>query len=131
MNDSNALHEIQEQVSLAGEEVATAEFLAIEGMLEWFGAVVENSQDWAALGVRQWRYLIEDHLHTFEATVRARTLEELADLPRTHLQRRMSHIGEGLDGGRSLAERSMRRALEPMQNVWTPFLEMVRRDHTR
>lgn len=129
MKSERLLDDLQQQVSLTRDEVLTAEFLATEGVLEWFGALVEDSQDWAALGVRQWRYLVEDHLQTLEASVRARTLEDLVDLPRVHLQRRMSHLGEGLDGGRRLAQRSARRALEPLSSVWSPFLQMVRRDH--
>ncbi len=130
MSTEGLLDDIQQQVTLTRDEVLTAEFLATEGMLEWFGALIEDSQDWAALGVRQWRYLVEDNLQTLEAGVRARTLEDLAELPRVHLQRRMNHLGEGLEGGRKLAERSVRRALEPLASVWSPFLQMVRRDHT-
>ncbi len=130
MSTEGLLDDIQQRVTLTRDEVLTAEFLATEGMLEWFGALIEDSQDWAALGVRQWRYLVEDNLQTLEAGVRARTLEDLAELPRVHLQRRMNHLGEGLEGGRKLAERSVRRALEPLASVWSPFLQMVRRDHT-
>ncbi len=130
MSTEGLLDDIQQQVTLTRDEVLTAEFLATEGMLEWFGALIEDSQDWAALGVRQWRYLVEDNLQTLEAGVRARTLEDLAELPRVHLQRRMNRLGEGLEGGRKLAERSVRRALEPLASVWSPFLQMVRRDHT-
>ncbi len=130
MSTEGLLDDIQQRVTLTRDEVLTAEFLATEGMLEWFGALIEDSQDWAALGVRQWRYLVEDNLQTLEAGVRARTLEDLAELPRVHLQRRMNRLGEGLEGGRKLAERSVRRALEPLASVWSPFLQMVRRDHT-
>lgn len=123
------LHDIREQVALAGDEVVTAEFLATEGVLEWLGGALEDSQALAALGVRQWRYLLQDHLHTLEDSLRVRSLEDLADLPRTHLQRRMTHLGEGWVTSRELAERSVARSLEPLRNVWGPFLELVRRDH--
>ncbi len=122
------LHDIREQFALAGDEVVTAEFLATEGLLEWMGGVLEDSQAFAALGVRQWRYLLEDHLHTLEVSFRARSLGDLADLPRTHLQRRMTHLGEGLTTSRNLVQRSAQRSLEPLRNVWAPFLELVRRD---
>lgn len=123
------LHDIREQVELAGDEVMTAEFLATEGALEWLGAMLEDSQAFAALSVRQWRYLFEDHLHTLEEGVRVRSFEDLADLPRTHMQRRMEHLGEGLLASRELATRSFQRSLEPWRNVWSPFLELLRRDH--
>lgn len=123
------LHDIREQVELAGDEVMTAEFLATEGALEWLAAMLEDSQSWAALNVRQWRYLLEDNLSTLEEGVRVRSLEQLADLPRTHLQRRMTHVGEGLSASRDLATRSFQRSLEPWRNVWSPFIELLRRDH--
>lgn len=126
---NGTLHDIREQVELAGDEMMTAEFLATEGALEWVSAVLEDSQAWAALGVRQWRYLLEDNLHTLEEGVRVRSIEDLADLPRTHLQRRMTHLGEGLTASRDLARRSFQRSLEPLRSVWAPFLEMVGRDH--
>lgn len=123
------LHDIREQVELAGDEVMTAEFLATEGALEWLAAMLEDSQSWAALNVRQWRYLLEDNLSTLEEGVRVRSFEQLADLPRTHLQRRMTHVGEGLSASRDLATRSFQRSLEPWRNVWSPFIELLRRDH--
>ncbi|MCC5885296.1 MAG: hypothetical protein JJT88_02560 [Gammaproteobacteria bacterium] len=126
---NGTLHEIRQQVTLASDEVVTAEFLATEGVLEWVGGVLEDSQDWAALSVRQWRYLLEDNLQTLEDSFRARSLEDIADLPRVHLQRRMTHLGEGLSASRDLAERSFQRSLEPLRNVWAPFLELIRRDH--
>lgn len=125
----DTLQDIREQVALAGEEVATAEFLATEGALEWLGVLLEDSQDWAALGIRQWRYLLEDHLHSVEDGLRARSLEDLADLPRMHLQRRMSHLGEGFSASQDLIRRSAARSLDPLRSVWAPFLAMVRRDH--
>lgn len=123
------LHDIREQVEFAGDEVMTAEFLATEGALEWLGAVLEDSQSWAALGLQQWRYLLEDNLHTLEAGVRVRSLDDLTDLPRTHLERRLTHVGEGLTASRELAARSFKRSLEPLRNVCSPFLELLRRDH--
>lgn len=128
MTEGN-LHHIREQVAIAGDEMMTAEFLATEGALEWLQAMLEDSQSLAALGVRQWRYLLEDNLHTLEEGIRIRSLEDLADLPRSHLQRRLSHLGEGLTASRDLAERSLKRSLEPVRGVWLPFLELVRRDH--
>lgn len=123
------LHDIREQVELTGDEVMTAEFLATEGALEWLGGVLEDSQALAALGVRQWRYLLEDHLHTLEEAVRASSLDDLAELPRTHFARRLGHLGEGLIASRDLATRSFERSLEPLRNVWSPFWELLRRDH--
>lgn len=128
MADGN-LHAIREQVELAGDEVVTAEFLATEGALEWMGAMLEDSQSLLAIGVRQWRYLFEDNLRTLEEGVRVSSLSELAELPRNHLERRMSHVGEGLLASQQLAMRSVQRSLEPWRNVWSPFLELLRRDH--
>ncbi len=118
-----------ERAQRLGDEVLTAEFLVTEGILEWFGGMVEDGRELTVIGVRQAGYLFEDGFSSLEALVRARSLADAASVPEQHARRRLEHLGEGLfDAGR-LVRRSTLRAVEPLRNVWVPFLEMVRRDH--
>lgn len=121
--------DLPEHLRRSGDEIIAAEFLATEGALEWCVAVVEDAQDWAVLGLKQWRHLASDQLLTLQAVMQARSLEDVADLPRQHWQRRLTHLGEGMEAARELARRSLLRGLTPLREVWLPFAGMVCRDH--
>jgi len=117
-----------ERAQRVGDEMLTAEFLATEGLLEWLGGMVEDGRELSVIGVRQLRYLLEDGFSSVEAVIQARSLEDVASVPEQHVRRRLEHLGEGLGATGSLVRRSTLRAVEPLRNVWLPFLEMVRRD---
>jgi hypothetical protein len=120
--------DLERQVTLAGQEVVTAEYLATENLLEWVSGWAEDGASLLALNVRQWRYLMEDGLSTLEAAAAARSARELAEVPGSHLRRRAGHLREGFDDARALATRGLRRSTEPLGSLWRPFLAMLRND---
>jgi hypothetical protein len=116
------------QAGVVGDEVVAAEYLTTRSLLEWTVGWAEDGRDGVDIAVRQWRWLFEDSLATLEAASAARSVEALTALPGDHLRRRAEHLREGVDASRALAERGVRRALEPWRTVWRPFLDMVRQD---
>lgn len=129
MSDARHLgQDIERQAEIAGEEVVAAEYLATGNLLEWLSAGIEDGRELVLIGVRQWRYLFEDGLESFEQSLGARNLTDLSALPAEHLRRRSEHLQEGFDEVRTLARRAGQRACEPLRSVWRPFTDMVRRD---
>jgi hypothetical protein len=128
LDDARSFGEdLGEQVGLAGQEAAAAEYLATETVLEWVSGWAEDGAALAALQLRQGRYLLEDGVRTVRAAATARSPEEFLALPGAHLGRRRAHLCEGLEEAGNLLRRGLTRARAPL-GAWRPFLAMVRRD---
>lgn len=122
---------LERSVGRTGEDLAAAEYIATRSALDWFGGWIEDGREGVDISLRQWRLFFDDGLTSFEAVLAARSADELVAVPGEHLRRRLEHLRDGLDETRGLLGRSCRRAMEPWQTTWRPFLDMLRSDRAQ
>ncbi len=116
---------------LITEEVAAAEFVAAE-------SVIEQANGWlAALGEigdiqrEQLKTLIADHRESLDALTRSRSPIELMELAYQHWRRRTNHVLDGLGKTFDVLARQGQRMSASSRELWQPVVQLVRADWTR
>ncbi|MEQ8861036.1 MAG: hypothetical protein RIC56_20505 [Pseudomonadales bacterium] len=114
--------------ALAREEVVGAELLASREVVAQLGVAWETMAQLGDLYARQARYLVEDNVATFgkllDGSAQGRFVEVLGE----HCQRRLGHLGEGVDESIEVLSRQSEAASSALEMLWAPFVAVVRRD---
>lgn len=114
--------------SLAREEAVGAELLASRELIAQFGLAWETATELGDLYVRQVRYLVEDNVATLGKLADGSAQGRLADVVADHVERRLGHLGEGLNHGIEVLSKQSESACAALQAMWAPFFAVVRQD---
>ncbi len=119
---------LERRTSLAREEAVGAELLASRELIAQFGLAWETAAELGDLYVRQLRYLIEDNVATLGKLVDGSAQGRLAEVVGEHCERRIGHVGEGINHGIEVMSKQSESARAALQAMWAPFFAVVRQD---
>lgn len=113
------------------EETAAAEFIATEEALENVGTMLDAFMQLREIQQEQIRHFFADQRESFEAITRSRSPLDLARVVFDHWSRRTTHVSEGLKQTATVIAGESRALTNTLVEVWTPFVDLMRRDWQR
>ena len=115
---------------LAREEAVGAEILATRDLMTHLGIVWDTVEQLGDLAGRQARLFVEDYLTTMSILLDGTAREQGAVLG-AHVERRLTHIAQGLDQSIEVLSTQSQKACDSLFRIWSPFFSVVRQDWTR
>jgi hypothetical protein len=116
------------EARLAGEEVVGAELLATRDLVAHLSILWETAEQMGDLYARQFRYWVDDNAETLSALVSGAVLRDGGTVLGNHLERRITHLGEGMTQSAELLISQSAKASETLFTLWKPFLAVLRAD---
>jgi hypothetical protein len=113
------------------EETVAAEFIATEEAIENVGTVFAALFALADIQRKQLRVFFSDQRETLGAFTHVRSPADLARVGLDHWNRRTMHVAEGVNETIDVLANESRSLTNTLVGVWTPFLQLLRRDWDR
>jgi dsDNA-binding SOS-regulon protein len=127
-NAGRVLDDVVEQSRTVREETMAAEFIAAEETMENVGTALDALATLRDIQREQLRIFFADQRETFGAFAQLRSPVDLARLGFEHWSRRATHVADGLNQTVSVFVNESRALTNTLVGVWTPFLQLLRRD---
>jgi len=125
------LDDVVDQSRTIREETVAAEFIATEETMETVGSVLDALAALRDIQREQMRVFFADQRETFNAFAQVRSPADLARVGFEHWSRRATHVAEGLHQTVDVLANESRSLTNTLVEVWTPFLQLMRRDWAR
>jgi hypothetical protein len=125
------LDDVVDQSRTIREETVAAEFIATEETMENVGSVLDALEALREIQREQMRVFFADQRETITALTQVRSPADLARLGFEHWGRRATHVAEGLNQTVEVLANESRSLTRTLVEVWTPFLQLMRRDWVR